>query len=77
METYSGTAVVLKAATSRPRRPSELVAMQYQRNDDDFHRGAFRVRGDTVDIFPALMKTAPGGSNCSAMWSKRSPSSIP
>ncbi len=30
-----------------------LVAMQYQRNDIDFHRGTFRVRGDTVDIFPA------------------------
>lgn len=30
-----------------------LVAMQYERNDIDFHRGTFRVRGDTIDIFPA------------------------
>ena len=30
-----------------------LINMQYQRNDIDFHRGTFRVRGDTVDIFPA------------------------
>jgi excinuclease ABC subunit B len=30
-----------------------LVAMQYERNDIDFHRGTFRVRGDRVEIFPA------------------------
>jgi excinuclease ABC subunit B len=30
-----------------------LIAMQYQRNDIDFHRGTFRVRGDIVDVFPA------------------------
>lgn len=30
-----------------------LVAIQYQRNDVDFHRGSFRVRGDTVEVFPA------------------------
>ncbi len=30
-----------------------LVAIQYRRNDYDFHRGTFRVRGDIVDIFPA------------------------
>jgi excinuclease ABC subunit B len=32
---------------------SRLVAMQYERNDTDFHRGVFRVRGDRVEIFPA------------------------
>ena len=31
----------------------DLVAMQYERNDIDFHRGTFRVRGDRVEIFPA------------------------
>jgi excinuclease ABC subunit B len=31
----------------------KLVDMQYQRNDYDFHRGTFRVRGDVVEIFPA------------------------
>ena len=30
-----------------------LVEIQYKRNDIDFHRGTFRVRGDVVDIFPA------------------------
>ena len=30
-----------------------LVAMQYKRNDADFSRGSFRVRGDTVDVFPS------------------------
>ncbi|CAN5334020.1 excinuclease ABC subunit UvrB [soil metagenome] len=31
----------------------QLTDIQYQRNDVDFHRGTFRVRGDVVDIFPA------------------------
>ena len=31
----------------------ELVNIQYVRNDSDFHRGTFRVRGDVVEIFPA------------------------
>ncbi|MFT4100707.1 MAG: excinuclease ABC subunit UvrB [Burkholderiaceae bacterium] len=30
-----------------------LVAMQYQRNETEFTRGTFRVRGDTIDVFPA------------------------
>lgn len=30
-----------------------LVDIQYQRNDMDFHRGTFRVRGDVVEVFPA------------------------
>ena len=32
---------------------AQLVRMQYQRNDVDFDRGTFRVRGDTIDVFPA------------------------
>jgi excinuclease ABC subunit B len=32
---------------------SRLVDINYQRNDIDFHRGSFRVRGDTVEVFPA------------------------
>lgn len=38
---------------SREKLLKDLVAMQYQRNDIDFHRGTFRVRGDRVEIFPA------------------------
>ena len=30
----------------------DLVSIQFMRNDEDFHRGVFRVRGDTVDVFP-------------------------
>lgn len=36
----------------------QLTDIQYQRNDIDFHRGTFRVRGDVVDIFPAGNDTA-------------------
>ncbi len=32
---------------------AQLIRMQYSRNDADFSRGTFRVRGDTIDIFPA------------------------
>jgi excinuclease ABC subunit B len=32
---------------------ARLIAMQYTRNEQDFQRGTFRVRGDTIDIFPA------------------------
>jgi len=37
----------------RSKLLSDLVAMHYERNDVDFHRGTFRVRGDRVEIFPA------------------------
>src|SRR5689334_1590651 len=32
---------------------ARLIAMQYNRNEADFQRGSFRVRGDTIDVFPA------------------------
>ena len=38
---------------SRDALLRRLVEIQYQRNDADFHRSCFRVRGDTVEIFPA------------------------
>jgi excinuclease ABC subunit B len=38
---------------SRERLLYHLVEMHYERNDYDFHRGVFRVRGDRVEIFPA------------------------
>ena len=40
-------------AFSREQLLKDLVGMQYERNDIDFHRGVFRVRGDRVEIFPA------------------------
>jgi len=42
----------------RERILRHLTEIYYQRNDTDFHRGCFRVRGDTVDIFPAYRETA-------------------
>jgi excinuclease ABC subunit B len=55
VETYSGTAVSIARGDKIDRQAAigALVALQYRRNDDNFARGAFRVRGDTIDIFPA------------------------
>jgi len=55
VETYSGTAVGITRGDKIDRQAAiqNLVALQYRRNDDNFTRGAFRVRGDTIDIFPA------------------------
>ena len=39
---------------SRDKVIEQLVEIQYKRNDIDFSRGTFRVRGDTLDIFPAI-----------------------
>lgn len=39
--------------TDRDQILRKLVEIQYQRNDLDFHRGTFRVRGDVIEIFPA------------------------
>ncbi len=38
---------------NRDKLLEDLVAIQYERNDYDFYRGTFRVRGDRVEIFPA------------------------
>ena len=38
---------------SREAVIKKLISIQYQRNDMDFHRGTFRVRGDILEIFPA------------------------
>lgn len=40
-------------AVSRQDVIKKLVSIQYERNEMDFHRGTFRVRGDTLEIFPA------------------------
>src|SRR6201986_339254 len=55
VETYSGTAVSIARGDRIDRQAAiqNLVALQYRRNDDNFARGAFRVRGDVIDIFPA------------------------
>ncbi len=54
--------VVIRLQRGQVRRRDNLlrhlVDIQYTRNDVDFRRGTFRVRGDTVDIFPAYQDTA-------------------
>ena len=54
-EAYHQMIMTLRAGDRLGQRDmiAQLVRMQYQRNDMDFSRGAFRVRGDTIDIFPA------------------------
>jgi excinuclease ABC subunit B len=54
-ETYGGMHLALAegARLDRDRMIQQLVAIQYERNDYDFHRGTFRVRGDVVEVFPA------------------------
>ena len=60
VEDYDGLAVTLKVGERRLRDKllRQLTDIQYQRNDIEFSRGAFRVRGDVVDIFPAGEETA-------------------
>ena len=54
-ETYASMTAELDVGTSVDRDDvlRRLVELQYERNDVDFHRGTFRVRGDTVEVFPA------------------------
>ena len=53
-EAYEGMMVLLNSGEELKRDEllRELVRIQYKRNDIDFHRGMFRVRGDIVEIFP-------------------------
>jgi excinuclease ABC subunit B len=53
-EAYQGMLLVLQQGMDIPRDEMlrRLVEIQYERNDIDFHRGTFRVRGDVVEIFP-------------------------
>jgi excinuclease ABC subunit B len=52
---YHGMILHLRHNEKMPQRDviKRLVEMQYERNDVDFSRGKFRVRGDVIDIFPA------------------------
>lgn len=52
---YKNMVVSLRPGMEKDRDEviSKLIDMQYDRNDIDFHRGTFRVRGDVLEIFPA------------------------
>ncbi len=54
-EAYYGMLVNLHTGMELDRNTflHNLIEIQYERNDIDFHRGTFRVRGDSVEIFPA------------------------
>ncbi|MGL4435785.1 MAG: excinuclease ABC subunit UvrB [Giesbergeria sp.] len=54
-ESYHRMIMTLRTGDKLGQRDAiaQLVRMQYQRNDMDFARGNFRVRGDTIDVFPA------------------------
>ena len=54
-EAYHGLLIRLEQGMGLDRNQllRRLIDIQYTRNDVDFHRGTFRVRGDTVEIFPA------------------------
>ena len=55
VSSYNDMSVSLKAGEDRKRDKliRHLTDIQYERNDIDFHRATFRVRGDVVDVFPA------------------------
>jgi excinuclease ABC subunit B len=55
VETYTAMTFGLKTGERIEQRRllADLVALQYKRTQGDFSRGTFRVRGDTVDLFPA------------------------
>jgi len=55
VEDYSGLSIDVKRGERKVRDKllRQLTDIQYQRNDIDFHRSTFRVRGDVVDVFPA------------------------
>ena len=57
-EAYQDMLLYLEVGRENQREEilRKLVDIQYQRNDIDFHRGTFRVRGEVVDIFPANME---------------------
>ena len=54
-ESYHRMVMTLRTGDKLGQRDviAQLIRMQYQRNEADFSRGKFRVRGDTIDVFPA------------------------
>ncbi len=54
-EAYYGMLVYLEEGDEIDRRAlfDKLIQCQYERNETDFYRGRFRVRGETVDVYPA------------------------
>jgi len=75
VETYAQMVVELKVGgrVDRNELLKRLVELQYRRNDANFHRGAFRVRGDIVEIYPSHYEDAAWrlslfGDELEAIW---------
>jgi len=77
-ENYRELLLQLKTgqAVAREDVLRKLVDIQYERNDYDFHRGVFRVRGDVVEVFQPTRKTGRYGSSFSETRWMRSRKSI-
>ena len=58
VETYTAMTFQLQVGDRADQRQllADLVALQYRRNDMGFERGSFRVRGDTIELFPAHLE---------------------
>jgi excinuclease ABC subunit B len=58
VETYTAMTFAVKVGDRISQRQllADLVALHYRRNDGNFHRGTFRVRGDTIELFPAHLE---------------------
>jgi len=58
VETYSSMTINLEANKKIGRNEiiKKLIDLQYTRNDTDFHRGTFRVRGDVIELFPSHLE---------------------
>ncbi|NQU61314.1 MAG: excinuclease ABC subunit UvrB, partial [Rhodospirillales bacterium] len=75
VETYAEMVVKLKPGQRLGREDllGKLVDLQYKRNDVNFYRGAFRVRGDVIEIFPSHMEDRAWrlslfGDDLEAIW---------
>jgi len=77
-EAYYGMLLLLEKGQKISRKDilRRLVEILYERNDTDFRRGTFRVRGDVIEVFPTYDETA-SASSFSAMRSSHSRKSIP
>lgn len=60
VDDYSGMSITVKKGERKVRDKflRQLTDIQYNRNDIDFHRSTFRVRGDVVDVYPAAEELA-------------------
>jgi len=74
-EAYQGMLLYLEEGRpmSRDQILKKLVEIQYERNDLDFHRGTFRVRGDVIEVFPVheddtAIRIELFGDDLEALW---------